>query len=236
MYKELHIGVAIPALNEERSIGRVVRQLRSLTYDNRQLVDLIVVCDNNSDDQTAAIAQQAGARVVFEPRRGYGSACLCALRYLEGVDVVLFIDADSADDPQQASRLLHEIYRGAELVIGSRHLGNCEPGSLAPLQRWGNRLIVALIRLLWRYPVTDLGPFRAIRVSSLSLLAMQDKNYGWTVEMQLKAFARGMRIVEVPVNYRRRIGQSKISGNWRTALAAGTKILIMIVKLRLRRL
>jgi hypothetical protein len=175
--------------------------------------------------------------VVAEPERGYGAACLRAIAALpDSVEAVVFMDADWSDDPAEAALLLGPIYTGrADLVIGSRTLGNAEKGSLAPHQIFGNRLATALIRIIFGYRYTDLGPFRAIRVEALRKLDMRDRNYGWTIEMQIKALRRGLRVVEVPVSYRRRVGVSKISGNWRASCAAGAKIIWTVLRLAVSR-
>lgn len=194
----------------------------------RPPVTRVVVCDNGSSDATAEVARAAGADVVFEPRRGYGAACLRALRELasDPPTVVLFVDADLSDDPADAASLLAPLLEGsADLVIGSRVLGEAEPGALTPVQRIGNWLAAGLLRRLYGTAATDLGPFRAIRWDALQGLAMRDLDFGWTVEMQVKAARQRLRTVEVPVRYRRRVGRSKISGTIRGSFLAGTKIL-----------
>lgn len=194
----------------------------------RPPVTRVVVCDNGSTDATAEAARAAGADVVFEPRRGYGAACLRALRELAADPpfAVLFVDADLSDDPADAAPLLAPLLEGsADLVIGSRVLGDAEPGALTPVQRFGNRLAAGLLRRLYGTAATDLGPFRAIRWDALQALGMRDRDFGWTVEMQVKAARRRLRTVEVPVRYRRRVGRSKISGTIRGSFLAGTKIL-----------
>jgi glycosyltransferase involved in cell wall biosynthesis len=188
----------------------------------------VIVVDNGSTDGTAERAEQAGAFVVREPRRGYGRACLAGIETLPtDTDVVVFLDADGSDDPTCLSRLLDPIIRNqADLVVGSRLLGKPESGALRPMQKAGNQL--AALWLRWRFGigVTDLGPFRAIRRSSLEALGMRDRGYGWTVEMQIKAARRGLRYLEVPVPYRpRRSGKSKVSGTLRGSLGAGLKII-----------
>lgn len=193
----------------------------------------MVVADNGSTDRTAAVARAHGAVVVTEPRRGYGAACLRALAALraEPPEAVLFLDADGSDDPAQAAALLEPIAAGrADLVIGSRVLGGAEAGALTPAQRFGNRLATRLLRLLYGVRYTDLGPFRAIRWGALESLAMRDRDFGWTVEMQVKAARRGLRHEEVPVRYRKRIGRSKISGTVSGTLRAGWKILGTIAR------
>lgn len=216
------VAAVIPALNEEASIGLVLMELP------RSLVERVVVCDNGSTDGTARAARAGGAIVVEEPRRGYGAACLRALSALEADPpaIVLFLDADRSDDGSEAAAILAPILEGrADFVIGSRALGDAEPGSLTPAQRFGNRLAAALLRRFYGVRATDLGPFRAIRWETLRSLGMSDRDFGWTIEMQVKAARRGVRTVEVPVRYRRRIGRSKISGTIRGTLLAGGKIL-----------
>lgn len=236
MYRGLTVGVAIPALDEEASIGFVVGDLRALRNDDDSpVIDDIVVCDNGSRDATGARAAEAGARVVRETRKGYGSACLAAIAALRPTDIVLFTDADHAFHAAQGPRLLDCIADGADLVIGSRALGGLERGAMSFSQVFGNRLATALIRWLWGQRVTDLGPYRAIRAPALSALGMRDATFGWTVEMQVKAIQQGMRVVEVPVDTRVRIGKSKISGTVRGVLGAGFGILSMIAKLRWQR-
>ncbi len=218
------VDVVIPALNEERSIGLVVQGLK----DPR--IRRIVVADNGSTDDTARVARTAGAHVVFEGTPGYGAACLRAIRELsyDPPDAVLFADGDLADDPDDAPRLLDAVQNGAELVIGSRTAGVREPGALLPQAVFGNWLATSLIRARWGVDFTDLGPFRAIRWRSLVALDMQDRDFGWTVEMQVKAVRRGLRCAEIPVAYRRRVGTSKVSGTIRGSVLAGEKILRVI--------
>ena len=223
------IALLIPALNEERSIGRVLSSLPAGLFSE------VVVVDNGSTDQTAEVAQAHGATVVREPRRGYGRACLAGLAALNPqTDIVVFMDADASDVPEEAVRLLEPIVSGAaDLVIGSRVLGQAEPGALALHQRFGNRFATTLVAWLYGFRYTDLGPFRAIRADRLRQLGMRDCDFGWTVEMQVRALRCGLRVREVPVSYRRRIGTSKISGNLRASLAAGWKIIATILRLRL---
>jgi len=235
MYRGLKVGVVIPALDEEKSIARVVGDLAGLHGpDGASVVDEIVVCDNGSTDSTATRAAEAGARVVQERRPGYGSACLAAIRALSPADVVLFTDGDHAFRATDATRLLDCIADGADLAIGSRTLGRREPGALTRSQAMGNGVATTLIRLLWGQRMTDLGPYRAIRAEALSHLEMADTSFGWTVEMQVKAIQHGLRVDEVPVATRVRIGESKISGTLRGAVGAGVGILSMIAKLRWR--
>jgi glycosyltransferase involved in cell wall biosynthesis len=227
----LVVDVLVPALNEDKTLGEVVAAIRAAGQPVRH----IVVIDNGSTDRTRQVAEERGALVVSEPARGYGSACLRGLVFLEQQksppDVVVFLDADGSDDASDLGRLLDAILAGADLAIGSRTLGVAEPGSLAPAQRVGNAVAVNLIRAVYGQRYTDLGPFRAIRYPALLALGMGDKDYGWTVEMQVKAVRRGLRIVEVPVRYhRRRGGESKISSTVRGSIGAGAKILYTIFR------
>jgi rSAM/selenodomain-associated transferase 2/rSAM/selenodomain-associated transferase 1 len=216
------ISAIIPALNEEASIGRVLAEIP-------QWVDEVIVADNGSVDNTAEKARELGARVVLQPRRGYGSACLAAMAVLDEPDVVVFLDGDFSDHPEETFLLTDPIINGeADLTIGSRVLGSREPGALSPQACFGNWLSCKLIKFLWNVTFTDLGPFRAIRASSLQRLSMRDPDYGWTVEMQIKAAQHGLRCKEVPVSYRKRIGKSKVSGTLRGIVGAGTKILFTI--------
>lgn len=218
----MRVDVIIPALNEASSIQAVVQSLP------RPLVRTVFVVDNGSTDATAERAREAGAQVVIEPRRGYGSACLAGIRSLpHDTDVVVFLDADGSDDPSSLSRLLEPIATNrADFVVGSRALGNAEPGALSLQQRAGNAVAAAWLRVRFALPATDLGPFRAIRRTSLEELAMTDRDYGWTVEMQLKAARKGLRYAEVSVPYRRRkTGTSKVAGTVRGTLGATVKIL-----------
>ena len=233
MYRGLNVGAVVPARDEERNIGPVVRDLFALRNEaNAPVIDHLVVCDNGSRDATAIRAQEAGARVVRQDRPGYGIACLTALASLPPVDVVLFTDGDRSFTAGQAERLFAAIAEGADLVIGSRVLGHAEPGSLSAPQVMGNRLAALLIRLLWRRRITDLGPYRAIRSDSLRLISMEDRAYGWTVEMQIKAIQHGLRVVETPVDTRkRRYGRSKVGGTIRGVVGASAGILTMIARL-----
>ncbi len=217
------ISVVIPAFNEQRSIGPVLGDLPWPWLHE------VVVVDNGCTDQTVPEALAGGARVVAEPRQGYGAACLRGIRALDAPDIVVFLDADYSDHPEELVEVVAPLLDGrADLVIGSRMLGEREPGALLPQARWGNRLAVTLIRWLYGHRYTDLGPFRAIRADALAHLAMSDLDFGWTVEMQVKAVQAGLRIEEVPVRYRRRVGVSKITGTVRGTVAAGYKILLTI--------
>ncbi|MDE0225583.1 MAG: glycosyltransferase family 2 protein [Gammaproteobacteria bacterium] len=236
MTERLRIGTVIPARDEADNIEAVVRALRALrTGAGDALVDDVVVCDNGSADATARRALDAGARVVNQPTPGYGIACLTAIAALSEVDVVLFVDGDQSFDISQATRLIDAIAQGADLAIGSRVLGRVEPGAMSAPQIAGNQVAGILIRLLWRARVTDLGPFRAIRRAALAALDMRDTAYGWTVEMQIKAIQQKMRVVEVPVDTRRRRhGRSKVGGTVRGVVGASIGIVGMILKLSLR--
>jgi glycosyltransferase involved in cell wall biosynthesis len=230
---EPRVGIVIPALDEEAALPQVLAAIP------RPLATRVVVVDNGSRDRTAERARAGGAVVLAEPRRGYGSACQKGLAFLfgrepgapeppwQGQDVVVFLDADGSDHPEQLARLVEPILRGeAEVVIGSRVLGGAPRGALSPQQRFGNRLACALMRILFRARYTDLGPFRAIRADALEHLELGDLDYGWTVELQLKAAVAGLRVLEVPVSYRARsAGRSKISGSFAGSLRAGWKIL-----------
>lgn len=223
----LRTALIIPALNEGESLPRLLRSLPP------SLFQLVIVADNGSTDNTREAARRGGAMVVTQTERGYGAACLKAIAALPGeIDTLVFIQADCSEDPAEAHRLLLPIARNeADLVIGSRTLGQAEAGALEPRQIFGNRLATTLIRWIWGYRYTDLGPFRAIRRDSLALLDMRDRNYGWTVEMQVKALQRDLRIQEVPVSYFRRVGVSKVSGNLYASIRAGWKILSTILAL-----
>jgi glycosyltransferase involved in cell wall biosynthesis len=223
------ISVIIPAFNEENGIGLVLDEIP------KELVTEIVVVNNASTDDTERIAKGGGATVLREPISGYGRACLRGIDYLKSSSakpqIVVFLDADHSDYPEEMIELVNPIIKGkADLVIGSRVAGEKEPGSMTPQQIFGNWLATRL--MLWFYGVkfTDLGPFRAIRFSSLLDLDMQDKTYGWTVEMQLKAAKKKIRCLEVPVRYRKRIGFSKISGTVKGTIMAGYKILYTIFR------
>lgn len=213
------VGVVIPALNEARAIAKVIDAIPSW-------VDQVVVADNGSEDGTAHIARTLGATVVHQPDGAYGAACLAGIAALEPCDVVVFVDGDYSDFPGQMDRLVDPIARSeADLVIGSRSLGQCQRGALTPQQRFGNWLACFLINLFWGFKYSDLGPFRAIRADALKQINMQDRAFGWTVEMQLRALQENLRIREVPVDYRARIGHSKISGTLRGTILAGHAIL-----------
>lgn len=216
------IGVVIPALDEERAIGRVIADIPAW-------VDQIVVADNGSRDATAAVAAAGGALVVREPERGYGAACQRGIATLIDIDIIVFLDGDYSDHPQEMAVLVDPIIAGhADMVIGSRVTGNLARGALTPQQRFGNWLACRLILAFWRVRYTDLGPFRAIATPALHALAMTDRNYGWTVEMQIKGAQKKLRALEVPVSYRPRIGVSKVSGTIKGTVLAGYTILRVI--------
>jgi glycosyltransferase involved in cell wall biosynthesis len=227
----LTVSVIIPALNEARALPVVLGAIPSW-------ITQVIVADNGSTDGTADVARAHGATVVSEPIRGYGRACLSAMAQLDpATDVVVFIDGDASDAPEEMGLLLEPIVGGrADFVIGSRMLGVRERGSLTPQQIFGNGLACFLMKHIWGQRYTDLGPFRAIRTDALRRLAMADQNYGWTVEMQIKAAQLGLAVVEVPVSYKRRIGVSKVSGTVRGVVGAGTKILYVIGREGVRQL
>jgi glycosyltransferase involved in cell wall biosynthesis len=223
------VALIIPALDEEQAIGGTLDALRGLGLEQ------VIVADNGSTDRTSEVARAHGATVVREPRRGYGQACQAGIAaLLPEVNLVAFMDSDGSDDPADLERLLDPIYKDeADLVIGSRSRGEHETGSLAPHQHFGNWLATRLLRLFYGVKCTDLGPFRVIRREALARLGMRDTNFGWTIEMQIKAHQQALRVVEIPVRYRkRRVGQSKVSGTLRGSVAAGTKIIWTILKLR----
>jgi len=219
------ISVIIPAYNEEKSLPLVLNDL-----PKDQLHQIIVV-DNRSTDRTAEVARKNGATVVHERRRGYGRACLTGMAALDAPDIVVFLDGDYSDYPEEISLLVEPILKGeADFVVGSRMLLAESRQALLPQARYGNQLAVFLIRLFFGHRFTDLGPFRAIRSESLQAIGMHDPDFGWTVEMQIKAVQNGLRIREVPVRYRIRIGVSKITGTLSGTLKAGTKIIYTIFK------
>jgi len=231
MYKGQSITAIIPALNEEQAIDIVVRNLIALTNDDQQVIDQVIVCDNGSTDNTASVAEIAGAKVVRQDIPGYGIACLTAMAHLPACDIVLFVDGDDSCFIDQSISLLDGIIAGDDLAIGSRTLGHIEKGALTQPQMFGNWLSSHLITLFWGQKITDLGPFRAMRSNSLHAIEMQDKTFGWTVEMQVKAIICGMQVSEYSVDSKVRIGESKISGTLSGSVKAGIGILSMIAKL-----
>lgn len=214
--------MVIPALNEAESIGEVITHIPS------KFRDLVIVADNGSTDATVALARSAGAQVVTSNTRGYGSACLAGIEHAlkSAPEIVVFLDGDYSDFPEDMNDLIQALEdNGLDLVIGSRNLGRAEPGALLPQARFGNWLATRLMYLRYGHLFTDLGPFRAIRTTALLRLNMMDKNFGWTVEMQIKALREGLSVGEVSVRYRKRIGVSKITGTVKGTILAGIKIL-----------
>ena len=227
------IDVLIPAWNEENALPFVLANLP------KEWVRQVIVCDNGSTDGTAAVAKKQGAIVVSQPERGYGNACLAGMRYLENLptseqpDIVVFLDGDYSDFPEELPNVVAPILKeGKDMVIGSRRLGGMEPGAMTLPQRFGNWLAPAMIQIFYGYRFSDLGPFRAIRWDKLKALGMCDQNFGWTVEMQVRAAKMKLKCAEVPVRYRKRAaGHSKVSGTIRGAVLAGWKIITTIFRL-----
>ena len=223
------ILVIIPAVNEENSIGKVIEEIP------KDLVSEIVVCNNGSTDNTREVALAAGATVLDEEKKGYGYACLKGMDYASKLtvlpDIICFLDGDYSDYPDEmrlvVAPIINEDY---DMVIGSRALGEKEKGSMTFPQRFGNWLATRMMRIFHRVKYTDLGPFRAIKYSALMELGMVDKTYGWTIEMQIKAAKKKMKITEVAVNYKKRIGVSKVSGTVKGTIGAGYKIILTIFK------
>jgi len=223
------VDVIIPAFNERESVGKVLGDI------DKNLVREIIVVDNQSTDDTGINAMAAGATVLKEPKRGYGSACLKGITYVKSKpippDIVVFLDSDYSDHPEEMIHVIAPIVNNDyDMVIGSRALGNRERGSMTPQQLFGNLLATRLLKIIYRARFTDLGPFRAIKWKSLIALGMQDQTYGWTVEMQVKAAKQKLKCTEVPVSYRRRIGISKVSGTVKGTVLAGYKIITTIFK------
>ncbi len=219
------VTIIIPALDEEQAIGETVRRI------DRDLVSEVIVVDNGSRDRTAERAAAAGARVIPQPRRGYGSACLAGVHAAAGADILVFLDGDGSDCPEDLPRVLGPVLRReADLVLGSRMLGEREAGSVSGHQVWGNRLILTMLRVLTGVRLTDFGPFRAIDARALARLDMSHPTYGWPIEMVVKAIRRGLRIMEVPVRTRRRIGQSKVTGTLRGSLLAGYHLIATVLR------
>lgn len=221
--------VIIPALNEENAITKVIKDIPG------EIVNEIIVVDNGSTDNTKEVAKAAGATVLSEGLRGYGAACLKGIDYVKesapDTEVIVFLDADYSDHPEELPEVIKPILEdNIDLVIGSRALGESEKGSLTSVQAFGNWLSAKLLGLIYNAEFTDLGPFRAIKFDKLLALNMQDTNYGWTVEMQVKAAKQKLSFTEVPVKYRNRIGKSKVSGTVKGSILAGYKILYTIFK------
>lgn len=225
MLNAARVAAILPAHNEAESLGMVLRAMPDWIWR-------VIVVDNASTDETAKIAADQGALVVHEPERGYGAACLAGVGAAHGAEIYLFLDADGSDLPAEAAILVEPIAQGeADLVIGSRALGQIEPGALTPPQAFGNWLAARLMHWIWGRHVTDLGPFRAISRAAYDRLGMHDRDFGWTVEMQARAFRRRLRVLEQPVTRRRRFaGASKITGTVKGVLRAGAKILFVIAR------
>lgn len=225
MYERHKIVIIIPAVNEEASIAKVIKAIPP------DVADRVIVVDNGSVDRTKEVADQCGADVLTEACKGYGSACLKGLSAINNADIVVFLDGDYSDYPEQIMRLLDPIVADkADFVLGSRVLGHREKGSLLAQAYWGNKLTTFLIKLFTGFSFSDMGPMRAIRFQCIESFEMKDKNFGWNVEMQMKAVKQGLRIQEVPVDYRKRIGKSKISGTISGTIKAGVKIIYSVFK------
>ena len=225
----MRVELIVPAYNEEAAIAEVVREVP------RRLVSRIIVVDNGSTDGTGHAAREAGAEVVREERKGYGSACLAGVRALKDAEVVVFLDGDRSDDPREIELLIEPIVKGqADFVIGSR-TSRMERGALTPQQLVGNRVATALIGWLYGVRLEDIGSFRALRREALDSLGMSNLSYGWPVEMVVKAARRGYRIHEVPITYRRRIGESKVSGTLKGSVLAGYHMISTILRYALAR-
>lgn len=219
------VSVIIPALNEDSSIGLVLGRLPQALFHE------IIVVDNGSTDETARVAAESGARVVEEKRRGYGSSCLKGISELDQTDVVVFLDGDYSDTPEEVTLLLEPVIsRKKDFVLGTRMILPKSRAALLPQARYGNRLAVFLMRLFFGARYTDLGPFRVIRYDCLEKMNMRDAGFGWTVEMQIKAVQHKLRIQEIPVQYRKRVGKSKITGTFSGTVKAGVKIIYTIFK------
>jgi len=224
----MQVDVIIPAFNEQNSIGSVINDIP------KDLVRDIIVVDNNSSDETSINAKNAGATVLKQPEQGYGNACLKGIEFVtnkeEQPDVLVFLDADYSDFPEEMNLLLNKIWKGADMVIGNRVKSKREKGSMTIPQIFGNWLACNLMKIMYGYRYQDLGPFRAIKFSKLQAIGMTDKTYGWTVEMQVKALKQKMNVQQVDLHYRKRIGHSKISGTIKGSVLAGYKIITTIFK------
>jgi len=222
------IKVIIPAFNEQNSIVKVIKDLP-------KMVEEIIVVNNNSTDETAKNAKNAGATVLHETKKGYGFACLKGINYIENQNnkpsIVVFLDGDYSDFPEQLSEIIQPIIQeNIDFVVGARLKNLREQGSMTPQQIFGNWLATSLMKFFFNSKFTDLGPFRAIKYEKLLALNMSDKTYGWTVEMQLKVLKRKMSYTEIPIKYRNRIGVSKVSGTVKGSIFAGAKILGLVFK------
>jgi len=226
IHSQPFISVIIPAFNEEKSLPKVLTDLP------RNMIQEIIVVNNASTDNTAQVAQDHQCRVVYEPKQGYGQACLTGISTLNPkTDIIVFIDGDHSDHGEQLEKIIEPIVsQGYDFVIGSRVLGTREKGAMTPQAYYGNKLACFLMKIFWQVSYTDLGPFRAITHKALKQLNMSDQDFGWTIEMQIKAVEHKLKFMEIPVDYRRRIGKSKISGTLRGTILAGEKILRTIFK------
>ena len=223
------VKVVIPAQNEERAIGKVISEIPDWVSE-------VIVANNGSTDKTAEVAEEHGAQVISVPVAGYGRACLGGIAAAGDFDILVFLDGDASDYPEDMGLLVQPIRAGdADMVIGSRVLGDLETGALTPQQRFGNALACWLIKLIWKHKYTDLGPFRAISKEGLEKLNMEASTFGWTVEMQIRALKQGLRCQEAPVRYRKRIGKSKISGTVKGVIMAGAYIIGTIFKEALKK-
>jgi hypothetical protein len=222
------IAIIIPTLNEEASIGLVLDDIPS------GIAEWVVVVDGGSHDKTVEIAREKGAMVLEGRTMGYGDACLKGLKFIGPVEpqLIVFLDGDYSDFPREMSLLIEPILKGeADFTLGSRLRGRREANAMPLHALWGNKFVCLFINVLYRFRYTDLGPFRAIGYDQLKSLAMKDRTYGWTVEMQVKAVRQGLKILEIPVSYRKRVGISKISGTFWGSLKAGAKIIWTVLKL-----
>lgn len=227
------VKVIIPAYNEEKAIVKVIHEIPDLVSE-------IIVVDNNSSDATSSVAKAAGATVLFEPRKGYGYACLKGMEYIgkqnQKSDIIVFLDGDYSDYPEELLKIIDPIWHhNYDMVIGARVKALREKGAMTPQQVFGNALATFLMKLFFKAKFTDLGPFRAIKYEKLIALQMEDKTYGWTVEMQLKALKQKLSYIEVPVRYKNRIGVSKVSGTVKGTIMAGIKIIGWILKYSLKK-
>ncbi|WP_290805962.1 glycosyltransferase family 2 protein [Flavobacterium sp.] len=227
------VKVIIPAYNEEKAIVNVIHEIPNLVSE-------IIVVDNNSSDATFSVSKAAGATVLFESRKGYGYACLKGMEYIEKQnvkpDIIVFLDGDYSDYPEELLKIINPIWHhNYDMVIGSRVKALREKGAMTPQQIFGNALATFLMKLFFNSKFTDLGPFRAIKYEKLIALQMEDKTYGWTVEMQLKALKQKLSYIEIPVRYKNRIGVSKVSGTVKGTIMAGVKIIGWILKYSLKK-